>query len=145
MAMGISFDEKRFKNLLMLAYLGDWVLNAYKENADASYDEALSYLLSHAGAFGLKEWAEKTEGGSYVPSPKMERSALEFVEDYNQEVFWDHLMQRLADRDMAAKHGEAAVLAMTEAQRLEKRREFEDKWTKEFEDHGLERLAAKET
>ncbi len=74
----------------------------------------------------------------------MDALAREFIEDYDNESFWEGLIQQLSGRDIVLKYGEEAVRAMNEEERREKAQEFEDKWGAELEENGVDRLTVKE-
>ena len=142
MGMGVSFTDKQFKDLLLLAYLGEWVLSAHKENPGGALGDLISHLYSHAGSFGLGSLSERgTSGKGHFPSRAMEETAQEYLEDYDNDTFWEELLQRMAERDFVAAHGEAAIKAMPERERQDKLDEFQRKYQQEFEEHGLDRLA----
>ena len=66
----------------------------------------------------------------------------EFVDAYDDYVFWEELVLRLGKRDIALKYENKAdefrKLLMEE--RWEENNKEEEKYSEEFEKHGLERL-----
>ena len=64
----------------------------------------------------------------------------QYIDDYDNQTFWEELIERLANRDFLAKYGEEAIQKMSFEERFTKFQEFEERYDEEFEDHGIERI-----
>jgi hypothetical protein len=62
-----------------------------------------------------------------------------FIDEYDDEAFWDGLVDRLADRDFSETYGKSAK-RMDRNERIERLSAFVDKYETEFEEHGVDRL-----
>ena len=84
--------------------------------------------------------------GKYFPTREHDENSpvRPFIEEFEENTFWDELADRLADRDMLRKIGEKKLLSMTREQRFEAHFDFEGRYQQEFEKHGIGRLEIKE-
>jgi hypothetical protein len=144
--MNMDVSKEQYERLIKLVYLGNWMINAVREDADqiGEYNELEQHIYSFAKGMGLEKYVafdEKTKrfsaNWSEATAPDMER----YIEEYNDENFWHELIHRLAERDLAAQYGEETLLAMPLEQRLEKQEVVAEKYAHEFEEHGITRLA----
>ena len=61
----------------------------------------------------------------------------EYIEHYDDYIFWDNLIFDLARRDMENEYGEEAIKKMSEVERFAKKQPFAEKYEKEFAENGL--------
>ena len=69
-----------------------------------------------------------------------EQEVMEFIEAYEDENFWEELIDKLATRDAIKKFGVEKLDKMEQYERMKKIWEEEEKYTKEFEEKGIQRL-----
>src|SRR5574337_1738085 len=123
--MNIPFTPEQYRTLLVMTYLGTWMVNAHKIAPDKTFDELAKYIYSFAESFGIKGLVELTpDDGKCYPTREFDDLAEEYMFDYDNETFWDELIDRLADRDFVAKYGEKAIEKMTVEERFSNREEF---------------------
>src|SRR5918996_4982633 len=96
--MNISFTPEQYKSLLMLTYLGSWMVNAHKIDPDKTFDDLAQYIYSFVQSFGIKDLVESTGDGKHYPTKEFDELAEEYLDEYDSETFWDELIDRLADR-----------------------------------------------
>ena len=140
--MDIKFTKDQYEKLLHLAYLGDWMVNAYRTNDFIEeYNREAEHVYSQAPVFGFKDLIDfdEAEGRTY-PSAKLEEALEDIVEDYEDWAFWDLLILKLAERDLVREYGQATVDQMTDAELEEKRAPYVKKYEKEIEANGIENL-----
>ena len=143
--MKIEFNKEEYLKLLDMLNIADWVIHSFatEEGEDTKeYRELQAKVFSFAQEYGLDDLVEQFEG-SYEPTRKFEDEspAFDFIEEYEEEVFWDELIDRLTQRDMEKKHGDEWLEDIFENEELfreyqHKLLEYED----EFEKYGLARL-----
>lgn len=154
--MNINFTKEQFEILLKLVYLGNWVANAnrdgsrenpYKEEYKEKYEAIEDYIFSYAKQFGFDEYVddEKAEKGKFYPTRMFEEETdiQKLIEEYDEEIFWDELIDRLGNRDFYRYYSKDEIQKMTQNERFEKVYEFIDKWTNEISENGIERLRIK--
>jgi hypothetical protein len=139
--MKIELTKEQLETLAKLVFLGNWLGNSWRnEDVIEEFDEVESLVLEAAAKSGLQDYAELDEEGRTVPSHELEEKMTETVDFYNDNTFWDQLIYRMADRDYVRKHGEEALAELDTEEGMEKERPLVEKYEKEFNEHGLDRL-----
>jgi|CXWL01.1.fsa_nt_gi hypothetical protein len=146
--MTIDFTDEEFAALLEMAYLGEWMTNAHLSSEDdrnVEYEAVLSKLLGQAREIGLDELVV-VEDDRFAPSPAFEESEAvrSVIEDYDDDTFWQEIVDRLATRDVLQRFGERRLEAMTPDERLAILDEAAERYAKEMEEYGLDRLIVAE-
>jgi hypothetical protein len=146
--MNIELSEEQFIRLLKLAHLGNYVVNGARESDGedqkiSKYDEIEGFLLKFAyenQCEGLVLYDLKNN--KYAPAESLEYDdEMEaFIEEYNEDVFWEELGSRLAERDMMEEMGEEIVLKLDDGERLKVLSEAKEKYFDEFEENGVDNL-----
>ena len=140
--MDINFTQEQFKTLLKLIYMGHWMLTAHDDKPDKVIDALTSHIYSFAKSSGVNTLVElDPDNGRFYGTRQFEELMSEYIDDYDNQTFWDELIERLANRDFLAKYGEEAIQKMSMEERFTNFQEFEDRYGEEFEDHGIERIA----
>jgi hypothetical protein len=139
----LSLSRNEFETLVKLAYLGNWVANAAREENEelAPYARLEQVVFKRAAEAGLTELVEYSdEHALYFPTDALEEAEAEHITDYDDAQFWEELPDRLAMRDMALKYSDKTVAAMDIDEAAEKAQPFMEKYWNEIEKHGLDRL-----
>ncbi len=128
--------------LVKAVYLGNWVANAQRCGHDhdpnvPEYDAIAEHLYSLAPQFGLPANIEHDlEFGDTGHAGELVR----LREEYNEEVFWSELCERLGERDFARRYTPQERQQMSEDERFERLDACVTVLEEETEEHGLERL-----
>ena len=140
--MDTKLTKDQFEKLLHLAYLGNWMVNAYRsDDFLEGYNEAAERIYASAPAFGLKDKIEFDEAeGRAFPSARLEEELADLIDDYDDAAFWDLLVLKLAERDLVREYGQGAVDLMSDEELEEKRAPYAKKYEKEIEANGIENL-----
>ncbi|HRZ87773.1 MAG TPA: hypothetical protein P5287_08150 [bacterium] len=138
----IPFTKEQYENLIKLAYLGEWMINSVRiDDTETAFDELLGHVLSHAKGMGHDRYVEYDKQlEKYFPSEKLEEELHDYIEDYNNETFWDELAGRLAERDLVKEYGMEKVERMSFDERTEAEHPLIDKYYDEFERNGVDRI-----
>lgn len=138
----VQFTKEQYENLIKLAYLGEWMINSVRsDDVETAFDELLGHILSQAKGMGHDRYVEyDAKLGKYFPSEKLEEELHDYIEDYNNETFWDELAGRLAERDLVKNHGIEQVERMSFDERMEAEHPLIDKYYEEFERNGVDRI-----
>ena len=118
--------------------MGDMVDEKYKKQSD-ELEELENYLLENAEELGLCEMFEIFQGKKVVDEKYLNK-AIDDLNEYEEYCFWDNLARKLADRDLLGKLGEKKLRAMDTMEYINAEYPIEDKYHKEFEGHGLDRV-----
>jgi hypothetical protein len=140
--MDIKLNQSQYETLLRLVFLGNWVVNGFKEkDKEQATDDLENYVYAKARDFGLGGLIFYDEDAdAHFPTSEQEEAWLEDLDAYKNDVFWDELMYRLADRDLVARFGEDNVDAMNPEERTKMENELVDQYYKEFDKNGLDNL-----
>jgi hypothetical protein len=140
--MQITLSRDQYEKLMHLVYLGNWLVNSYRgDRRLEEYDKLAETVLSFAPAAGLQDRVEFDEfEGRYSPSRKFDDEMGKFWEEYDEDVFWNMLVDGLAERDYIRKHGGENLEAVDWEEYTKKLEPFLRKYEKEIDQHGLERL-----
>lgn len=144
MTMTLSDDD--YRRLLVLTFLGEWMVNAIRKEPDPSYGDAASRVYSFAKGTPL-EMFTVFDGkiGEWAPSEKLESEAHPLIDEYDDKTFWEELTARLTERDLISRHGERAVRSMRPDQRSRAAKVIAQAYAHEFEDRGLNRFFVDES
>ncbi len=140
--MEIKLSRSQYETLMRLVYLGNWVVNGYRDkDKDADADALENYLFAKARDFGLgQKIVYDEEQDSHFLTEDQENAWLAEYDDFKNDLFWDELMYRLADRDLVERFGETHVDGMAEEERRRLEDELADRYYKEFEKNGIDNL-----
>ncbi len=143
--MKTSFTAKEYRQLLELVHLGMWAVTSYQGEETAAAKRYFDFdqrLLGMATEFGCADLVEKREDGTLQPSPKLaeDERLRELQGEFQNDVFWHELVNRLADRELAGQQGRSTLEtpgidpAPTTDERLKK---IEERYWAEFEKNDL--------
>ncbi len=140
--MQITLSQDQYEKLLHLVFLGNWLANSYRGNERLeTYDKLAEDIMSFAPGAGLKDRVEFDEfEGRYYPSRKLDEEMRKFWEDYDEDVFWNMLIDGLAERDYKRQHEDEDLDGMDWDEYDKKLEPFLKKYEKEINEHGLDRL-----
>ncbi len=139
----INFTKKQYRQLLDLVYLGEWTANSSKVHGERNeeYDEIFQYVCSFSKSFGCEDLIEFDQSfGEYFPTKEYEESMHSYIEENDNEVFWNQISLRLAKRDIQ-KIGKKY---RSKEEYLRHLFQLEEEYEIEFEKHGIERLVIRE-
>jgi hypothetical protein len=140
--MQLNLTKDQYEKLMELVYLGNWLVNSYRaEDRLDEYDRTAEHILSLAPAAGFVERVEFDEfEGRYFPSQKFDEDLRQYVDEYDDDVFWNTLIDRLAERDLIRDLGEETVNKMEWDEYNRKVEPYIKKYEKEIDDSGVENL-----
>jgi hypothetical protein len=148
--MKIEITKTEYRALLDVFQIADWVLHSHKmeEGPETEkYRRLEQKIFAFAKEMGFADLVEfDPELGEYFPTREYDETneAMPAIVEYDNDSFWEGLMERLAMRDLILKEGKAKVTAMDEEERLVKTEALREKYAAEFEKYGLSRLVIKE-
>jgi hypothetical protein len=110
------------------------------------YEDLTHYIYSCANKAGFNKYFEFDEElKKFFPTREFEEDSEieQIIDDYNEEVFWNELIFRLAGRDLIRKYGRDAVKDMSLEERAEKEYPLLQMYEEEFIKNGIENLEIK--
>lgn len=144
--MKINITKKEYRLLLDILSIADWVMNSYKVKDDpkaAPYKELEQKFLAFAKNFGFDNLVMYDKKmGKYYPTAEYEEieSDSQFIDEFENESFWDKLCTRLAQRDLLQEKGIDVLKKMEPLDRITEEDVIAEKYENEFIKNGLKNL-----
>ena len=134
--MELKLTDEQVRDLLKLAYLGNWLANGNRSGSEEDpHIDRFEKLVGHL--FSASEVSER--------QLEDELFAEQLIDAYNEETFWDELVERLAHRDFERLWG----LCPDRDELSEEMRAELDKtharYEHELEENGIDRLEVMHT
>lgn len=123
--------------------MGDMVDRVYKPKGEV-IDEVESKILEHAHVFGMSDSVTEFRGKLVLVDDYIEEVMDELLE-FEDYAMWDNLVNRLARRDLSNKYDDKEWSALDDKTKIKLIFEAENKWWKEFENSGLDRIYIKDS
>lgn len=135
----IELSHSQLNHLLELVYLGEWMRQAHSTDTyNVELENLEQELYAVAYNEGLDECAEFDKKlGGYVPSEELEAVCDEYIEQYDEQTFWEELIIRMAHKKLESEGALTPGTKEYETTQQKYIAEFE----KEFKEHGLSRVA----
>ena len=143
--MKINFTNKEYRLLLDMVEIAEWVLNSHRTDPSdeiKKYSEIYQKILSYAKEMGYENLItyDKNLGGYYATFEYEESEHMRYIEQFEDDVFWDALPNRLAMRDLVKQVGEKRYMEMEFEERAIKLVELESIYYKELNENGIDNL-----
>ena len=143
--MKINFTSKQYEFLVKIVYLGNWLVNAIRIPGEEveEFADIEEYVYEQSKEFKLDKLVRYDNYlKQHVPTMEMEDDPTlrEYINEYNEENFWEELSFALGRRDFLKKHTRDEVNAMELEELIEKEGPFIDRYVEEFKDFGIQRL-----
>ncbi len=145
--MKIFFSKREYHTLVEMIEVASWVIadNETEENKKKRYDEMEQKILSYAKDFGLDEHVvfDKEMNRYFTTKDFEENYIIDHIDAYDNDTFWEELINRLAQRDFVAEHSDQDIKEMDIREKFQKLAAYERKYSQEFKEYGLERIIIK--
>jgi hypothetical protein len=150
----IRLNREELRRLVQMVYIATWVIESHSapEDPRAAPYEALEqkvYVVAARHGFAGETGDPAEDLLAYYEEPKKfvptidldEGEAGAFIIEYDEDVFWDELAYRLAERDAVQEAGGyERYAALPVMARFDLASRYELMYGKEFEEHGLENV-----
>ncbi|HOY32215.1 MAG TPA: hypothetical protein PKW80_10085 [Bacteroidales bacterium] len=138
--VNLELSAEQYKELLKLVYVGDWVID---EPENIVLNDLVQTIFSKAEEAGLKKLIDfDQKSGLFLPALEFDEEIIDIVDDYEEECFWDHLIYRLAERDVENNLGEKAK-GMSMEDKMDLLDPLTERYLNEFEENGLDNVEVK--
>jgi len=146
----IEFNKQQYEAFVRALQIAGSVYDILSDMVDERYDapadelgDLESWVLAKAGEFGMANIVEIFEGKNVLKDAAMDRYTDDLME-YEEWAFWDVFAHKLADREMARRYKKDDAPNLNLEELLDVHIEIEEKYGKEFDDHGLDHVEIKE-
>lgn len=146
--MKIHFTKKEYLLLLDMLHIAEWVQTSHLENDEQKkFTEPYQQLMQKIFAYArearceqLLDYDKKSE--RYFPSRDYELNGdfRGFIEQFEEDTFWEELPMRLASRDLYIQFSEQEIMSMKPFDRATKLHELEEPYREELQENGIEFL-----
>ncbi len=140
--MELQLTKDQLKDLLDVVYAGNLMLNGlrHKDERIQKYSEVEQIIFKLAVENEITDVEFSEEFNEYMPTSEFESGEIEkFIDEYEDCLFYDELVVRLARRDALNVLGDINP-EMSPAELRELQFKFEDQYDEEIEYHGIARL-----
>ena len=143
--MKINIKKNEYRLLLDMVEIAEWVLNSHRTDSSdeiKQYSELYQKILSHAKEMGFENLITYDESldGYYATAEYEESEHMRYIEEFEDDVFWEALPHRLAVRDLVKQFGEKKYKEMEFEERVSKILELEASYNKELEENGIDNM-----
>jgi hypothetical protein len=145
--MQIEITKEEYRNLLDVLDMADWMMHAHKTEQDPSTErldriiQKFYALARDLGQSRLITYDTATKEFHPTRDFDSETESRRFIDEFTDDSFWDELIHRLTDRDLARRLGgyeQLDKLAMNERFSLEG--PVIEHYANEFDANGVDRL-----
>lgn len=148
--MQIEITKEQYQTLVnamqvsgvVYGVLGDMVDKKYKQHSDA-LDDLENTIFAHANDFDFAKWVEKFDGKN-VAGEELLNKAIDDLRDYDEYVFWEGLVEHLAQKELDKTYDRAARRVMGEEGCRHEYWKLLDKWWTIIDKQGTDCLEAKQ-
>ncbi|MGF1545893.1 MAG: hypothetical protein ACFCUG_01035 [Thiotrichales bacterium] len=143
--MKISLTSQEYRLLLDLLFMSDWVMHAHdvEDGPETAPHRMLAQkLYSYAVEAGCANLVEADKvSNEYFPTREFEEHspAQVLLDRYNEDTFWDELIERLTERDLADE-SEDGELNHSPEEYFRISAPIRELYEEEFGRNGIERL-----
>lgn len=141
--MDIKLTKDQLRNLLILTYIGNWVVNADKteDDQDEDFNSLEQVLLSMAKDQGLASYVSGPDGDrNLYASEVLEETAETYLDEFERGFILEDLALQLARRDLLAQIGAKKYENLDPENLAAQLQPFLVKYMEEFDAHGVENL-----
>lgn len=139
--------KNEYGHLLDLLYIADWILSSNKIEDDPKtkkYVDIFQRIYSHAKDFGFENLVDYDEDIEeyFQDNDFLKRHSLhEIIDEYDDETFWQILINRLIDKDMPKHFDDNKQLSEADIEsQLELEYQIREKYENELSKNGLNNI-----
>ncbi len=142
----LTVTVEEFRDLIKAVLIAQTVigLDDVEERMDENLEAMQQNLLAIAHQRGLTEMIEYDDlTEELIVTEDIEEEVFNILDRYEEEMFWESLTLRLAERDYLSDHQNDLKEEKELSFLLEESSPYVEKYFHEFERHGVERLYIK--
>jgi len=142
--MHLRFTEEELATLIEMVSLASEIANinqADQANKGFVRFEAVENKVlesaKHNGFGGVIEFDEMRQKNRVCESFQKDSFFQQCFEEFRNSAFWEELMIRLSERDLAKEIGESAMKALSEPEKRKRTEPMEKKYWQKFQEKGI--------
>lgn len=138
--MKINLTKKQYEKLIELLGFADWMLNSMKTKPIERYSDIFQYLLKYRKDFHQEESIGYfKDSNEYYFSDKLMDKLMDKVEEYDENIFWETLVDKFVKRDIAKTDNDIWD-KMSPDDRFKLMSELEDECSEEFIENNFDNV-----
>ncbi len=141
--MKFNISKKEYLLLLDMLYISDWVMHGHdiehNNNAYKTFRKKILSFFKEMGADDRIEYSKEHDDYYELDSFDSDIHA-KFIDPYDDQSFWEELIDRLGERDAVARVGIDRFQKMDYLERAQILSESTEVYSNEFNEHGLDHL-----
>lgn len=143
-----QLTKDEYRRLVDLAMIAHWVLHVFEpeENPETrEYDAVIQKIYTGAKEKGLADIIAYDEtDGTYFPTPDYEEESevMDLLEDFEDNLFWFGLAQRMALKTLVDREGIENYEQLFEENNAARLKALEARFAEEFYENGLNNIQA---
>ncbi|WP_026569084.1 MULTISPECIES: hypothetical protein [Sediminibacillus] len=137
--MKIEMTESQYQKLTELVYLGNWLVNAHRNEEVSHYEELEQFVYKNAGSTDI---IYDKEDDFYHLKAELEEKLHRYIKEYEDYNFWEELTYRLANRDLLRELGPKGKL---EQKDIDRRLKIAEGYENEFIKNGLKNMTVEKS
>ena len=137
----ITLTDEQLSALTKLVYMGEWLLNSHRDTPLPEYEDAIQlvyHAARHAEEQSLIEFDEVAR--AYTPTREFDEEIYPFIEEYDDDMFWEEFVDRMALRDLMQRYTIDQLAAMPIEERINLKQPYVMRYEEIFERLGLDCL-----
>ncbi len=141
--MKINITKKDYRALVEILFVADWFVDAHTiGDENKQHASVREVLLSHYKEMGVDDVIEYSgRMKEHFPTRNFEEHLHDkYIDKYNEEFFWDELIDKLAERDVIQAIGIKEYQKLDGIVRITMVDDEKEKYQVEFEQHGLKHV-----
>ncbi|SDJ89798.1 hypothetical protein [Sediminibacillus albus] len=135
----LELSQGEYQKLIEMAYLGNWLVNAHRNEEIKEYSDLEKKIFSNYKEAGMEDEVNHYPDldDMYEFENSYEEKLHTYIKDYEDYNFWEELTYRLANRDLLRELGPVGKLQNKD---IERRLELAEKYEDEFVKNGLKNV-----
>ncbi|WP_053220496.1 hypothetical protein [Virgibacillus senegalensis] len=134
----MEMSERQYEKLMELVYMGNWLVNAHRNEEIASYSEMEQFVFSKYEDAGFDEYVTyDKEDDFYELTSEQKEKVHRYIKEFEDYNLWEELTYRLANRDLLQELGPVGKLQQKD---IERRLDLAEQYENEFIKNGLKNV-----
>lgn len=140
--MKINLTKKQYERMIELMYLGDFIINGYKEEEDEDYSELLQYIYSFAKEMGKENFIEYDgKFQKYFETREFDDEIMPLLDEYEEISFMDNFVNKITSVAFMKKYDNTAD-EMSSDEFMGKMDAIREKVEQYLDDEGFEKAVS---
>lgn len=140
--MKFNVTKQEYLELIKILFLGDWMCSAYKISPERNtvFESLKSTFFSRYKEMGAEQYiAHNEQYDDYFETEALGSELYStVVTDYNNHMFWEELINRLAEHEMVKCFGQEKFKSMIDNGQFDELDECKQQLTELFSRKGLD-------